>query len=434
MSSALMNNVNPANACPTSPAFAAPTMTQPLGSNNTVNIMDGQELWGFIPPDILPNLANLNSNVHGYGVDGSPAMYYYDANGNGNISPTDCVTVGGVTKCDQVLLVFGERRGGQSYWALDVTDPLSPKVVWHIDNSTSGFTELGETFSQPQIAPVNTGGASAQQVVFFGAGYDNATEDLNVTPSYSTTVGYQNTMNKSGRGVYAVDLQSGNFVWSWVYNSTRATTSNGTSNNPVYSIPSDVTLLDSNNNGVVDSLYVGDVGGQVWKFDISNSTPSNWSAKVIFKSNPGYDGTKGRKIFFAPDVTYESGYQALFFGTGDREHPYSNTTGSVIPVDRIYSVNDNTNFTGFTTEGSTSPTSSNATPLLTDVTTNNAATVTSAGWYIRLDTATTSHLAGEKVLSPALVLNKVATYTTYAPLLVAVSGTCGANLAPGLVW
>jgi type IV pilus assembly protein PilY1 len=431
----LTNKVNPANACPTSPAFTAPTMTQPLGSANTVNIMDGQELWGFIPPDILPNLQNLTGSVHGYGVDGSPAMYYYDANGDGKIGTTssDCKPAGS-TNCDQVLLVFGERRGGQGYWALDVTNPLNPKVVWNISNNTAGFSELGETFSQPQIAPVNTGGSSAQQIAILAAGYDNATEDLNITPSYATTVGYQNTMNKSGRGIYAVDLQTGNYVWSWVYSSTRATTANGTSNNPVYSIASDVTVLDSNNNGTVDTIYVGDVGGQMWKFDVSSSTVSNWSGKVIFQSNPGNDGSKGRKFFYAPDVTYEAGYQALFFGSGDREHPYINTTGSVVPVDRLYSSYDNINYTKFVTEGPTTSVSSNSAPQLMDVTTNNAPTVGGAGWYIRLDTATTSHLAGEKMLAPPLVLNKVVTYTTYAPLLITQSGTCGAALGTGFVW
>ncbi len=415
------------NPCPA--GYAAPTMNQPLPSGTSVNIMDGQELWGYVPPDIFPNLSNLNSPTHGYGVDGSPAMYYYDANNDGIIGATtsDCSPVAS-TNCDQVLLVFGERRGGHAYWALNVTDPLNPKVAWHFDKTTPNFSELGESFSQPQIAPVKIG-TTPTQIAFIGGGYDNVKEDQNKNPSFATTSGYKFT-DQSGRGVYAVNLQTGAYVWSWAYNSTRP------SNNPTYSIPSDVTVLDSNNNGVVDTLYVGDVGGQLWKFDLTNPIPAIWSGKIIFQSNPGFDTTKGRKIFYAPDVTYEAGYQAIFFGTGDREHPSSNASGSPtpspIPVDRLYSVFDKPAYTGIMLEGGTTPVSTNSNPLLMDVTANASPVITGGGWYILMNVA--GHGAGEKALSAPLVLNKEVTYTTYAPNLITTSGTCGAALGTGFVY
>ena len=136
-------------------------------------------------------------------------------------------------------------------------------------------------------------------------------------------------------------------------------------------------------------------------------------------------------------MTYEAGYQAVFLGTGDREHPASNAIGtptapSPIPVDRLYSVFDKSTYTGVSLEGGANPTSTNANPLLMDVTSNASPVITGAGWYILLNDAT--HGVGEKVLAAALVLNKDVTYTTYAPALVTTSGTCGAGLGTGFVY
>ena len=397
-------DANPLNSSP------APTLpTLPSG------VTDGGEVWGFIPYDVLPEMKNLYSSVHGYGVDGSPAVYYLDANGDGKITvPFGCTAVTNGARpsgCDQVILVFGERRGGSAYWALDVTDPINPVYLWTVNNTTTGFTELGESFSQAQIGPVNISG-TITQVAFIGGGYDNATED--VLANF--------TADTKGRGIYAINLRTGALISSW-------TAANAVGSIPAYSMPSEMTLIDSNNNGTIDTAYVGDVHGQIWKYDVSSQTPSSWTAKIIFQSNPGNDASTGRKIFYPPDVTFESGYKALYFGTGDREHPLSSTS----VVDRIYAVFDNPNYTGIIKEGGASPVSTNLNPLLTDVTiTSNAI---AAGWYIRLDNAVTSHNLGEKVLSAALVLNKVATYTTYAPLLTPpVVNSCQAVLGTGFVW
>jgi type IV pilus assembly protein PilY1 len=379
-------------------------------------VTDGGEMWGFIPPDVLPNLQNLYSSVHGYGVDGSPATYYYDSNNDGVIGTTsnDCNPAGSAN-CDQVILVFGERRGGSSYWALNVTDPLNPVYLWHIDNTTVNFTELGESYSKPKIASVNIGGTTTQ-VVFIGGGYDNATED--VLSNFTT--------DTRGRGIYAINLQTGALVARWDVNNYTG------GDQPLYSIPSDVTFLDTDNDGRINIVYVGDVHGQIWKYDVSSSTPANWTAKIIFKSNTGGDSSTGRKFFYPPDVGLGLGYQALYVGTGDREHPKS----SISVVDRIYKMYDKPSYTGIVREGgSTTPTSSNATPLLMDVTSNLTPSGLDAGWYIRLDTAVTGHLAGEKVLSAPLLLNKDVTYTTYAPLLyTSVPDSCTPVLGTGFVW
>ncbi len=69
-----------------------------------------------------------------------------------------------------------------------------------------------------------------------------------------------------GRAVCVVDVSNGTLVWSYT-NARNSTTK--------YCIPSDVAGLDTNGDGYVERLYVGDVGGQLWRFDIGDSDGDN---------------------------------------------------------------------------------------------------------------------------------------------------------------
>jgi type IV pilus assembly protein PilY1 len=384
-----------------------------FGTNSAT---DGQEKWGFIPRDVLPNLQNMVGAVHGYFVDGSPSIYLNDANNDGQI------TTGG--SGDQAILVFGERRGGNTLWALDVTDPNSPVFKWKIDPTTTGFSELGQSWSQPQIGKMNIGG-TIKPVVLIGGGYDDISED-ELPPTADT----------KGRAIYVIDLTTGAKIWDYSYTTSVTNDSSSTTDDMTYSVPSDLTPLDTANVGLIDRIYVGDLGGRMWRFNVGDPDTANWTGGIIFKSNPGNDSSTGRKIFYPPDVTFEIGYQFLFFGTGDREHPITSTS----VVDRIYAVRDYS-VSGFTTEGNSSAAASNQ---LMDVTVNllqdpsstsgtissiTASLAANGGWYIRLIAQT-----GEKALSPAVVVNKVATFTTYAPLEISSDSNCTANLGSGYVY
>jgi type IV pilus assembly protein PilY1 len=98
-----------------------------------------------------------------------------------------------------------------------------------------------------------------------------------------------------------------------------------------YCIPSDIARVDINGDGKIDRLYVGDVGGQLWRFDIGNPDTSKWTGKILFDSNPG-ESLK-RKVFYPPDVSLEKGhYEMIFFGTGDQggSQRKRSSTGSML--------------------------------------------------------------------------------------------------------
>jgi type IV pilus assembly protein PilY1 len=110
-----------------------------------------------------------------------------------------------------------------------------------------------------------------------------------------------------------------------------------------YSIPSDITLVDRNSDGRIDRMYVGDVGGNLWRVDLgapdvtnatggicSSSTPADctsdlWHVEKLAAlgcgSGPCPSGTTPRKIFYPPEVLTTGSYDAVFVATGDREHP-----------------------------------------------------------------------------------------------------------------
>ena len=335
----------------------------------------GTESWAFIPPDLLPKLKNMVEGTgHQYYVDSSPRAYFKDVDKNGLIDAGD-----------QVILVSGERKGGSSYFALDITNPESPIHLWRIDNST--VVELGESWSEPQFGLVKT----------------SATDTVG-TPVFFIGGGYSAT-NASGKAILAINVFTGQVVKAFKNDATLTVMN--------YSIASNVAVFDSDDNGFVDKVYVGDLGSQLWRighftdtsgaplpFPDSDENIFNWSAKVVFVS----DTAHARKFYYPPSLTLEKGYDLLFIGTGDRENACITSTS-----DRFYCVRDThaaayyeTDLVDMTNPASPSP---SLDKLTSDV---NADGRVDQGWYIQLGT-------GEKVLSENTVFYKTVYVTTFTP-------------------
>ncbi len=127
-----------------------------VDQDNTQSIVEGQEVFSFIPGDILPRLQNMQATVGLYDtVDGPLTLYRRDKNPK--------------------YLIFGERRGGGNYWCLDVSnqDPTQWTVAWQYTNS-----ELKESWSDVKLATIqvgvnaSTGERTYRDVAIFTGGYD----------------------------------------------------------------------------------------------------------------------------------------------------------------------------------------------------------------------------------------------------------------------
>ena len=163
---------DPLHAAPAAVVYggtaAAPEMVVFTATNDgylhAIDADTGEELWSFIPNQLLDNLPRLffdaDANFKFYGIDGNLVPVVRDVNGDGVIDPTE----------DFVYLIFGYRRGDTTYMALDVTVKDSPKVKWEISRG-----DLGQTWSTPVVARVeiaNVTQNALNAVVVFGGGYD----------------------------------------------------------------------------------------------------------------------------------------------------------------------------------------------------------------------------------------------------------------------
>jgi type IV pilus assembly protein PilY1 len=338
---------------------------------------DGVELWAFIPPNILGRLKELvvTSGDHPFLVDGSPIA-------------AD-IKISGAWK---TVVLFGERRGGNSYHALDITDTTNPVYLWSFTD-----TKIAETWSEPVIGKVKmdngSGGYTEKYVAFVGGGYNTSSN------------------NTSGKAVFAVDMATGAKLWEY-YNATGSSDDRQYMN---YSIPANPLALDMNSDGFIDRLYIGDIGGQLWKFDLSanatltGSLVNNWTGKRLFRAdtataNPPASGEfyPAQAFYGGPNASYdEQGNLWVYVGTGDRNHP--NNTSS----NRFYGIKDNT-------------TMANGSPLteanLTDIT--STTTSVSQGWYVRLS-------SNEKVLAQSDVFNKVVFFSSFTPTTTTSCGSGG---------
>ncbi|MCP4994988.1 MAG: hypothetical protein GY934_14565, partial [Gammaproteobacteria bacterium] len=118
-------------------------------------------------------------------------------NGDGNIKTGDD---------DKAYVVIGMRRGGQAYYALDVSNPQSPAFLWRLDQNSAGFAELGQTWSTPVVTRIpgykDVSGIPKPVIVFSG-GY--------AVNKDASGVG---VIDAKGRALYIADLETGALVWS----------------------------------------------------------------------------------------------------------------------------------------------------------------------------------------------------------------------------
>ena len=324
---------------------------------------DGAELWSFIPPDFLDGLKDLTarSAVHTFYLDSSPIV-------------AD-VKTGGVWK---TIVMFGERRGGVNYYALDITDTTNPTYLWSFTDA-----KMGETWSEAAIGKVKISDGTTKYVAFVGGGYD--------TPQNNTL----------GKAFFTIDLSNGAKLWEY-YNSTSANDRQYMN----FSLAANPAAADLDGDGFVDRVYIGDVGGQLWKFDTSapatltSGLVTNWTGKRLFAATPAQanppaagDYYPAQAIYVPPTLSYDGSNNLwVFFGTGDRNHPVNDSNN------RFYGIKDNTSMTNASTLTEAS--------LVNVSTTYQTAT---QGWYQILAN-------DEKVLAAANVFNSVVFFSSFTPV------------------
>lgn len=242
-------------------------------SSDDVNVnlanTGGKELFAFLPKELLYNAALLEDNTQDvlntgyiYGMDGTMSTYSRDDDMDGSM--------------DSVLLYIGMRRGGDNYYALDVTKARSdvpasdrtPKLQFVIDGGVGDYAEMGQTWSSFVQSYMLMNGDSSRVGVFSG-GYDAARHDISDDPAVTTDGESFQDVDQLGRMVYIVDAETGQLLWrSGDVDAGKFPAIKEMK----YSITADPRMIDRNGNGDADGMYVVDLAGQIFRFDFDEAS------------------------------------------------------------------------------------------------------------------------------------------------------------------
>ncbi|MEO8093840.1 MAG: PilC/PilY family type IV pilus protein [Pseudolysinimonas sp.] len=449
----------------------------PLGSYDDGT---GRELFSYVPRAALSKLKSYSTTgVQDWSVDGSviPDDVFIDPVHNGTPTAAD--------RRWRTVLVAGMREGGRAYYALDVTKPdqnnfttanstLVPTAATYVQNCTSdtpsgdcgtvpfpselweltdnfdedqnGFPDLGQTWSTPNVGrirvcegtrcdPATTPNDIVDKyVAIFGGGLDGAE-----LPNYAAPEPNRG-FKRSGNFLYMVDIETGKLIYKQQLDS---------------SAPSQPAAVDTDQDGFIDTIYIGTAGGFMYKVDLSSSTTTGNIAKLQSASYTGLacvsasgnpcqgsvvtrtakrvtdatwkpfiifdtvDGVTHRRkqIYFQPVVIFAAsiGRYALAFGTGDREDLWSAPAQQ--EQGRFYVILD----TGFTNaqllSGALPKTQANYASVDPEFSVSgtasrdfllNPAAGSSNGWFMPL-------ASKERIISDSFSLSGVTVFTSFLP-------------------
>jgi type IV pilus assembly protein PilY1 len=378
------------------------------GMLRAVNADTGAERWAFVAPEFFPRLQRLKDN--------SP-LIAYPGMLTANITPTpvgkDYFFDGAIglyqnANNSNVWIYPSMRRGGRMLYAFNVTNPAAPTLKWQVgcpnmgDDSgcTSGFSGIGQTWSMPSPAFIK-GYSTTDPVVVVGGGYDRCEDGDTATPSCASP---------KGAAVYILNANTGAQIATFP---------------TLRSVASDVSLIDIDNDGMVDYAYAADTGGNIYRMDFVNgpgsATPlasANWVSHRVAYTSGG-----GRKFLFAPTLLQAGSKVYLALGSGDREHPLQTQYPYTSPVtNRFYVYLDDLN-------ASTANNLDDGNIMLDNTSTNtcNAATAlpggTTKGWFINLN----ENGVGEQVVTSAVIAGGMISFSTNRPL-PPTAASCSAGL------
>jgi type IV pilus assembly protein PilY1 len=295
------------------------------GMLHAIDAVTGVERWAYVPSMVLGNMwkladkeyGNNTSLEHAYFVDGD--IVVNDVCASNCTSATNAVW--------KTILVAGLNGGGQGYFALDVTNPTTPVLLWEfgVAPDYSGDTSYDEDMGYSYGNPVITKKADGTWVVVFASGYNN-TFGANAGKGY----------------LYVVDAITGNKISKFGTGvGDNGTTCSGSGCTPVG--PSGLAkinayVLDGEQNNTALNVYGGDLLGNLWKFDINASTGSV-PFKMAVLNDP--DGVV-QPITVRPEISQINNKPILYVGTG---RYLGKTDLDDTQVQTIYAISDSSTTT-----------------------------------------------------------------------------------------
>ncbi|QHI98153.1 hypothetical protein GT347_09225 [Xylophilus rhododendri] len=261
------------------------------GMLHAFNSDNGAEAWAYIPSMLLPSLYKLADK--NYAATHQPFV-------DGPLVQADIYA----SSAWRTILVGGLGSGGRGYYALDVTTPSSPTLLWEFTADTTKSSpyivdqDLGYTYGQPVVTKLGDG----TWVVLVTSGYNN------VSPG-------------SGHGIlWVLNARTGAVIKkidTGVGTTATGGTVTGCSTAPC---PSGLAKIgvwtDTEQNATGTQVYGGDLYGNLWRFDISALTASGGTATVQLLATLADASGNRQPITSTPELGLASNVRMVYQGTG----------------------------------------------------------------------------------------------------------------------
>lgn len=311
------------------------------GSLRVVDDKTGKEVFTFVPRHIakqqgeylVPKNTDAPSALK-YGVDATWNVYADYESGASTSGSGASATTTVTLKAKNVIAAGGLRMGGSEYYALNLSDFTSPKLIYARGADDSDYSNMGQSWGTPTVGYVKTGesGTGANKTIhktmvhFLPGGYDMDYESTGAISGtkkgnavYMVKVGrVDGDIETSGgvtkdKGIKINYTGAGNRMW-WASANAANVNSGSKQETKVADMTSSVVgsviPLDRDYDGLTDHIYYADLGGKVYRADIDNTGASFKVTRVVKvldvsnqKATSGSDLSAPR-FYEAPLVTF----------------------------------------------------------------------------------------------------------------------------------
>jgi type IV pilus assembly protein PilY1 len=260
-----------------------------------------EELWAYVPTMVIPNMWKLADSNYS-----AKHAYYVD----GDIVVTDVCTAncGTATATWKTILVAGLGGGGRGYFALDVTNPSVPLLLWEFNPASTNGENVGYSYGNPIVTKRNI---DDKWVVLFTSGHNNI-PDNSAFYSLTTTSFKPNnpaiyTTGNGGGYLYVLDAVTGNRLNAIpTLNSSSVNVGNATTPSGLGRISA--ITDDTEINNVTTYVYGGDLLGNLWRFNIDTNQALNFAQLRA--------GATAQPITTAPEIASVNNKDVIYVGTG----------------------------------------------------------------------------------------------------------------------
>ncbi|MCQ4163776.1 pilus assembly protein [Tahibacter harae] len=253
----------------------------------------GLEKWAFVPNTLIMNgkMKKLTEPAIGLlpTVDDRPVIGEVFRNGSW-----------------RSLLVGSLRFGGRGIYALDITSPdateanAASKVLWEFNNLSPGGANLGYTYDSANVARLRNG----KWVVLVSSGYFPAVGPDSTAPAA--------LLDRTS--LFVIDLETGLLLRE--IQTPAGVRSYGLSG------PEVVGYGNGEFRNVDDFAVAGDLAGNLWRFDLTDASPANWSVDLMFSTYDNVAADVGKQPITVTPIAFGDKRSTvgkgaiLVFGTG----------------------------------------------------------------------------------------------------------------------